>query len=348
MLEKKKIICSNCGKPNHKSKQCIEPIVSYGLINIRILGGSQINYDIIKHFNTQSYPYYYIKSKKYTSVYCCVMDNIKIYEDFCEKYDKYNHIPYQKEEDLKKFWFFKDKIQFMMISRHFSLGFIDFIKGNYEINDQESISRLFELMSQEEINFIKDNQYDDILYHLMNRNHEEKEIVLNRIYKGNYGAEYLNSKNKFQMLQNKPDHGLLFYVENIKPKWKMVEWGFPKGRKDKYVEEDLKCACREFEEETGYHSDEYVILNKIAPIEEKLIGTNGVYYRHIYFISLNKSLIINETEKPTNRNYDSYEVGDIQWFTYEEAINHIRPYHHDKKNILTKVYLFILNFLINL
>ena len=31
----------------------------------------------------------------------------------------------------------------------------------------------------------------------------------------------------------------------------------------KKAEENLTCACREFEEETGYKKDEYTVLNKI-------------------------------------------------------------------------------------
>lgn len=43
---------------------------------------------------------------------------------------------------------------------------------------------------------------------------------------------------------------------------------------------------------------------------------------------------------------DYNEIGDIGWYTYEDAISLIRPYHIDKKKILTRIYLFILNYLI--
>ena len=36
--------------------------------------------------------------------------------------------------------------------------------------------------------------------------------------------------------------------------WKTPEWGFPKGRRN-YQETDIKCAFREFYEETGYDKD---------------------------------------------------------------------------------------------
>ena len=89
-------------------------------------------------------------------------------------------------------------------------------------------------------------------------------------------------------------------------------------------------------------NDSYIVLNKIEPIEEKMTGTNGITYKHIYYLSLN-----NRDKNTKFANYDNFEVGDISWFTYSEAINHIRPYHTEKKRVLTKIYLFVLNYLIN-
>jgi 8-oxo-dGTP pyrophosphatase MutT (NUDIX family) len=135
---------------------------------------------------------------------------------------------------------------------------------------------------------------------------------------------------------------LKFYSNTIKPIYNDVEWGFPKGRRDKKNEENIKCACREFEEETGYVSTDYVILNKISPIEEKMTGTNGIKYKHIYYLAVNNR---GDIDIPTN--YDMHEIGDIKWFTYDEAFNSIREYHVDKRKILTSIYTFILNYLIH-
>jgi len=188
------------------------------------------------------------------------------------------------------------------------------------------------------------------LYYFLNRHNESKEIVLNRIYEGRYSNEYCEAKTKFNMLSNPLEDddennipwNLNFYAKSIKPKWTMPEWGFPKGRRDKRSEENLSCACREFEEETGYKKNEYQILNKIEPIEEKLIGTNGIHYKHIYYLATNLS------EKPIKiSDCDIYEIGDIKWFTYDDAMAHIRPYHTEKKKILTGIYLFVLNYLIH-
>ena len=50
-------------------------------------------------------------------------------------------------------------IQFLMIRRKHSLSYIEFIRGRYDLN-YESILELFNLMSVEEVNKIKNNTFD--------------------------------------------------------------------------------------------------------------------------------------------------------------------------------------------
>lgn len=347
---RRKILCANCGKHGHEFKSCIEPITSYGIINIDIANTTNETLVIKDKFSTKKNTYYKIISKKYPEIKCYISDNIKLYDDNDNIYKLDNDtIPYQEDEHIHKFCYYRDKILFMMVSRKFSLGFIEFIRGKYNVSDAKSIINLFEQMYEDEIKYIRKNQYDNILYYFLNRNNEPIEVVLNRIYEGKYSNEYCEAKIKFNMLLNPSDDenndiplDLNFYTKYIRPRWRKPEWGFPKGRRDKRNEENLTCACREFEEETGYKKDEYNVLNKIEPIEEKLIGTNGVGYKHIYYLAIN-----NCEKNRTMEDYDSYEIGDIKWFTYDEAMIHIRPYHIEKKKILTRVYLFIMNYLIH-
>lgn len=345
----RKKMCSNCGRTGHESRLCKEPPISYGIINIDIMDNHNETLILKDKFSTKKNTFYKITSKKYPNVKCYISENIRLSEDYnIYKLDN-ETIPYEDEEQIQKFCYYKDKILFMMVSRKFSLGFIEFIRGKYNVSDSLSIVNLFEQMYEEEIRFIKNNQYDNILYHFLNRNNEPKEVVLNRIYEGKYSAEYCEAKIKFNMLLNPSDdenndvpYDLFFYIKNIKPKWKTPEWGFPKGRRDKRSEENIACACREFEEETGYQENDYVVLNKIEPIEEKMVGTNGVVYKHIYYLAIN-----HHDRDEVILNFDSHEIGDVRWFNYNEAMEHIRPYHIEKKRILTRVYLFILNYLIH-
>ncbi|XWV24977.1 NUDIX hydrolase [Tupanvirus deep ocean] len=347
---RRKIMCANCGKPGHEFKTCNEPITSYGIINIDILDNINENLILKDKFSTKKNTYFKVISRKYPEVKCYISDNIKLCEDQNDIYKLDNEtIPYEDDEHIRKFCYYKDKILFMMVSRKFSLGFIEFIRGKYDVSDTKTIINLFEQMYEEEIKYIGKNQYDNILYYFLNRNNEPKEVVLNRIYEGRYSNEYCEAKIKFNMLLNPSDDensdiypSLDFYTKWIRPRWRKPEWGFPKGRRDKRSEENLTCACREFEEETGYKKDDYNVLNKIEPIEEKMTGTNGISYKHIYYLAIN-----NCDKDKVLTDYDIYEIGDIKWFTYDEAMAHIRPYHIEKKRILTRVYLFILNYLIH-
>ena len=345
----RKFICTNCGKIGHEFKSCNEPITSFGVINIRIVDDINESSLFKDKFSTKKSTQYKILSKKYPHVKCYISDNIKLSENQHSTYKLDNeNIPYSDADHLNRFFYYRNKILFMMVSRKFSLGFVEFIRGKYDVSDTKSIINLFEQMYDDEINYIRKTPYDNILYYFLNRNNEPKEVVLNRIYEGKYSNEYCESKIKFNILVNPHEDennnvpwDLNFYTKYIKPKWKKPEWGFPKGRRDKRSEENISCGCREFEEETGYKKDEYVVLNKIEPVEEKLTGTNGINYKHIYYLSID-----NSHRNIHSTDFDVYEIGDVKWFTYDEAMAYIRPYHLEKKKILTKVYLFILNYLI--
>ena len=53
----------------------------------------------------------------------------------------------------------------------------------------------------------------------------------------------------------------------------------------------MNCAIREFSEETGVDisSASSEILKVIKPINENFVGSNGVNYRHIYYISFDEN-----------------------------------------------------------
>jgi hypothetical protein len=81
-------------------------------------------------------------------------------------------------------------------------------------------------------------------------------------------------------------------------------------------------------------------------LSETFKGTNGVRYKHIYYIATNetdKEVFINK-----NNLEQSGEIGNIGWFTYNEALNLIRPHHKQRKKMLTQLYMFLLNKLIQI
>jgi 8-oxo-dGTP pyrophosphatase MutT (NUDIX family) len=330
-------ICMNCGEENHVSSKCVHPITSYGIINISFLEENSKNI-IFDNFSNNGNDKLCISSKKYPHIKFYLnkhVDNISdnttydIMETPLLNYDSQEYMNY-----------YKSKILFMMVSRKHSLGFIEFMKGRYDINDYNKISSLFEQMYQEEINIIMNNVYDDILFQYLRKNNNNKQDFLNKIYEGKFSHEYCDAKIKFNILKYQEMEYNLEYFIKIKPTFDDHEWGFPKGRRSKISEDNIACAMREFEEESGVKNNEYIILNKINPIQENLIGTNGINYKHIYYVASNTSEIRYEF-----MNFDDFEIGRIRWFTYDEAMMHIRPYHSEKKIIITSLFIFFINFL---
>jgi 8-oxo-dGTP pyrophosphatase MutT (NUDIX family) len=349
---KKKITCSNCGKMGHEHKMCTEPIISMGIINIKIddLGDELFKYIKDKLTISNIYKVFSSIDKEFVCIY---NDNIRITNKNDNNHNNHNNIDifdcFNKYTInflyMQKFYDYYDKIKFLLVERKYSLGFVEFIRGKYEIDNFDTIVHLFQQMTTKEILLIENSDYDSLLNYFLNNNLElDKITFLNKIYSDNrYGNEYSLAKNKFNLLNEIKQDNILnkhFYTNNIKPLWNHGEWGFPKGRRNKKDDNNLACAIREFNEETGYEPTDYTILNKIDVIEENLIGTNNIKYKHIYYIAID-----NNTKKEL-KPIDANEIGDIKWFTYNEAIQHIRPYHIDKRGILEQIYIFFMDLLI--
>jgi 8-oxo-dGTP pyrophosphatase MutT (NUDIX family) len=119
-------------------------------------------------------------------------------------------------------------------------------------------------------------------------------------------------------------------------RWETPEWGFPKGRRN-VNESDLACALREYEEETGFSRKNVQLISNLLPYEEVFIGSNYKAYKHKYYVAFNLSATP-ETLVQCN------EVSDMRLFTYEEAMQTIRPYNTERKQVLDKVHTMITTF----
>ena len=306
----KLINCGNCNKYGHKYKNCKEPITSYGVILIKMNESEKMtDEEIHKMYDSEDTKINIMEINGSQGVRCL------------------------NNSELNMFSFNKNKIQFLLIQRKHTLGYMEFIRGRYLINNVDHIVFLFQQMTIKEIDNINKMTFDELWLDLWGTNK-----VMN---------DYTISQNNFNLLKtgNSSDYlPLSFYVENVKPLWDSPEWGFPKGRKNN-LENDYECAIREFEEETGLNNKQYNILNNVEPIIENLIGTNGKKYRHIYYLALTFDDI-----KPSINTINKHqldEIGDIGTFNYEDALNLIRQYHFDRKKILTIVFIYILNKFVN-
>lgn len=232
---------------------------------------------------------------------------------------------------IKSFCNIGQKLKFLMIRRKFSLGYIEFVRGRYYTDDACGILDLFEQMVPEEISTIGLSSFDDLWNNLWknskNNNHHK--------------SEYNMSKKKFNTLKACTKAiNLMWFVNNTKTNLKHAEWGFPKGRKN-YKENDYSCALREFHEETGFKENEYDIVHGMGPFIEKFKGTNGKNYRHVYYVGLSNNTLHSKID-PTNISQCT-EIGDIGWFSYDDAIKKIRSRHTERVKIITNIYCQLIN-----
>ena len=116
--------------------------------------------------------------------------------------------------------------------------------------------------------------------------------------------------------------------------------GDTKGRRNNH-ESNIKCAIREFQEETDINKDEYILLENVNPISEEFVGSNGVRYKHIYYYAFykgNRDLSINKDK------YEQYsEIGDIRWLSLNECLSKLRESQKTKKDIILIIKGFIVN-----
>jgi len=216
-----------------------------------------------------------------------------------------------------------NNIEYLMIKRKHSLGFVEFMRGKYPVNNFNYLLNIFNEMSNEEKEKIKNSDFNELWNYLWGN-----QIGIQ------YRGEEKTSREKYELLQNgisgKKEYNLETLLTLCEYKWEDTEWGFPKGRRN-YQEKDLNCALREFEEETGFLRNNIQLIQNITPYEEIFTGSNMKSYKHKYFLGY-----IDSTIQTTN-SYQETEVGDMKWVTYDEALNIIRPYNLEKINILNKI-----------
>jgi len=287
------IICINCGKKGHKFKECKNPITSYGIICLNFL-----DQDI------SSYIDLYNKSK-YTKI--CSGDE---YVQFIGK--------------------LANELRILMVCRKHTIGYIEFIRGNYKLDNPSYIKKLFGYMTTDEIQLLQVNKGNFNYLWSKLWGTDTTNVDTTRI-----DNEYPKAKIKFELMNATFELNNQF-VNNSEFEWETPEWGFPKGRRN-MNESDLECACREFEEETGLKSDDYKIMN-IKPLYENFVGCNGRNYRHIYYVAQSNSLKI-----AMSNPLQLLEISDIRWMTYHEGMNAIRNYDKDKKKLFRLFFNIIKN-----
>jgi 8-oxo-dGTP pyrophosphatase MutT (NUDIX family) len=218
------------------------------------------------------------------------------------------------------------QVEFCLIQRKDSIGFIELARGKYNLEDFEYLQEQFNSMTDNEREYLRTKPFEDLWIHVWGSE--------NKYYRHDFEV----SRDKFNSLKKgiiNPKDGSTVSLETLingcKNHWDTPEWGFPKGRRNRY-ETDLDCAIRETCEETGLKQEQFHILHNLSPIRETFFGDNNVYYTHIYYLAwcpMDTSVEMKSTNECMLR-----EIGDIGWFSLDEALNKIRPTNLEKREIL--------------
>ena len=217
-------------------------------------------------------------------------------------------------------------LQFLMIRRKDSFGFIDFIRGKYSTYNIDQVQNIINEMSDAEKKRLLEEPFDSLWTQMWGDNPSNQ-----------YKNEELLSMKKYLSIKegiciNNAKTTLTNLIGKSTTQWKETEWEFPKGRRD-FKESDLDCALREFEEETGISKNELTLVDNVIPFEEIFIGTNHKSYKHKYFLA---TMDYNDNERNLD-NFQKTEVSKLEWKTLDECLESIRPYNLEKKNIIKNI-----------
>jgi len=239
----------------------------------------------------------------------------------CNNCENYGHLYYNCKRPITSLGIIcyrnkNDTIEYLMIQRKDSLGYVDFLRGKYNEYNEFHLKNLIHEMTDYEIDQILNISYGDLWDKLWNKTNEPYDI---------------KHKEKMLYVLKQKRHLL------IKNGWMCPEWGFPKGRRN-YKESDIECALREFKEETGYPHNKIVLINNIYPFDEVFTGSNLKSYKHKYFTGY-----MNYEDTLYNATFQKSEIGNMKWCNYEECISTIRGYNIEKKHVINCVNVLIKN-----
>lgn len=225
---------------------------------------------------------------------------------------------------------FFPKIEVLLIQRRDSLGFVEMMRGKYNLHDTEYINKQISGMTDEEKRKLCELPFEELWDEMWGADckaaqfRNDKEI----------------SKSKLMTLRSATP-SLKELIDQCGTHWLTPEWGFPKGRRDPH-EGDLDCALREMFEETGLKREEVVVIGNMEPVSETFFGSNHVHYCHKYYVVFVPDG--SQVRYREDNHHMKREIGALGWFKLNEALEKIRPENTEKREVLLRLGTLLRNF----
>jgi 8-oxo-dGTP pyrophosphatase MutT (NUDIX family) len=256
------------------------------------------------------------RTNNYKNVRCCNCNEYGHIVKYCTKpITSYGIVLYRKNKDI-------NKLEYLLICRKHSIGYIEFIRGNYNINNTEYLLKIFKTMTRQEIQNINTELFKTLWSNLWNN-------------KNKFNNEYTRSRQKFYNLKNNKYSIGIQDLINKTTQHGDPEWGFPKGRKN-INETNIQAAKREVYEETNITSSNYNIKkrnNDYITFIEEYNAFNNKTYKLIYYIAEIKSHLQVEHTTTFNK-YQQNEISKLGFYPLETIVDMIRPYYLEKIKLI--------------
>lgn len=262
-------------------------------------------------------------------------DHLRPSGGYCNNCGRYGHSFHQCKMPITSYGLIvfrknlENGIEYLMIRRRDTLGFIDFMRGKYSVYNKGYILNMIVQMTDVEKTRLVTQSFREIWSELWGN-----ETMLNQ-----YRAEEESSREKLAALRSGVSLKDDFYTledlirdARLEPSWEFAEWGFPKGRRN-YQEKDYECAVREFCEETGYAESSLIPIQNILPFEEIFTGSNYKSYKHKYYLTY-----MPYADSLRECSVQSCEVSCAEWKTLDNCVASIRHYNAEKRRVLENVH----------
>jgi 8-oxo-dGTP pyrophosphatase MutT (NUDIX family) len=210
----------------------------------------------------------------------------------------------------------------LMVQRRHSLNYMEAVLGKYDVDDTGYVGLILANCTHRERAIIANGDFSAAW-----RDAWQTDVVTGKVV-----DEYERAREKYHsILPRIPE----LLTRNPSP-YREPEWGFPKGRR-KLMESMVDCGVREFLEETGIRTPVHVVPGE--PFVEDFVASNGIAYRHIYYIvHVDGARRLPHDMRLDARNHMQVrEVRRVRWMSLPEAFANIRPRNWQRVEMLRRV-----------